>query len=61
VSTVLLGATSPTQLEENLGALAVAQRLTVEHMAAMEAILDNAPERYSGYGKPFWARAVDVL
>ena len=61
VSTVLLGATSPKQLEENLGALAVAQRLTEEHMATMEAILDNTPEGYSGYGKPFWARTVDVL
>eukprot|EP00964_Phaeocystis_antarctica_P105796 scaffold70775_cov63-Phaeocystis_antarctica.AAC.2 len=32
-----------------------------EHMATMEAILDNTPEGYSGYGKPFWARTVDVL
>ena len=61
VSTVLLGATSPKQLQENLGALGVAQKLTDEHMAAMEAILDNTPEGYSGYGKPFWARTVDVL
>jgi len=39
----------------------VAQSLTEEHLAAIEAILDNAPEGYSGYGKPFWARTVDVL
>ena len=47
--------------QENLGALAVAQSLSEEHLAAIEAILDNAPEGYSGYGKPFWARTVDVL
>ena len=52
---------NPEPNQENLGALGVAQSLTEEHLAAIEAILDNAPEGYSGYGKPFWARTVDVL
>lgn len=50
VSTVLLGATKVDQLEENLGALAVAERLTAEDIAAVEAILKNKPARYEGYG-----------
>ena len=50
VSTVLLGATHPDQLAENLDALAVVARLTDEHMTNIEAILGNAPEGYMGYG-----------
>ena len=61
VSTVLLGATSPEQLEENLGALGTARMLSTEHMASIEAILDNAPAGYQGYGRPFWAKELDVL
>lgn len=43
VSTVLLGATKPHQLEENLGAPGVVPLLTDEVMAHIEDILDNAP------------------
>jgi aryl-alcohol dehydrogenase-like predicted oxidoreductase len=50
VSTVLLGATKPSQLEENFGALDVARRLTEADMKAIEEILNNKPEAYSGYG-----------
>ena len=50
-----------TALEENLGALEVVSRLTDEHMERIEQILDNKPEDYQGYGKPFWARTVDTL
>ena len=50
VSTVLLGATKVSQLNENLGAIDVARKLTVEHMNAIEEILDNKPAGYGGYG-----------
>ena len=49
VTTVLLGATKVHQLEENLGAIEVARRLTKKHMADIDAILDNKPEAWSGY------------
>ena len=52
VSTVLLGATHPDQLAENLDALAAVARLTDEHMANIEAILGNAP-------KDIWGSAVE--
>lgn len=60
VSTVLLGATKPEQLEENFGALAVARRLTPEHMAAIEKILGNKPEAYGGYGGSGF-RSIDII
>ena len=50
VSTVLLGATKPAQLEENLGAVSVARRLSSHHMESIEAILSNKPDAYGGYG-----------
>jgi len=50
VSTVLLGATKTSQLEENLRAIDVARRLTDAHMARIEEILDNKPSAYGGYG-----------
>ena len=50
VSTVLLGATKPEQLTENLGAIAVARRLTPQHMEAIEAIAESKPDAYGGYG-----------
>jgi len=43
VSTVLLGATKPSQLEENLQATEVVPLLTDEVMERIEGILDNAP------------------
>lgn len=50
VSTVLLGATKPAQLQENLAAVDVARALTDEHMARIEEILDNRPDDYQGWG-----------
>jgi len=42
-STVILGATSPEQVTENLKALGVLPRLTDEIMEKIEKILDNKP------------------
>ena len=50
VSTVLLGATKPEQLTENLGAIPVARRLTPRHLEAIDAIAESKPEAYAGYG-----------
>ncbi len=60
VTTVLLGATTTEQLEENLGALSVVERMTDAHMADIEAILDNAPTPYSGFGGK-GMRAIDTI
>ena len=50
VSTVLLGATKISQLEENLGAIAIARKLTPAHMAHIDEVLGNKPASYSGFG-----------
>jgi aryl-alcohol dehydrogenase-like predicted oxidoreductase len=50
VSTVLLGATKPEQLTENLGAISVAKRMTAIDLADIDNILKNKPPRYLGYG-----------
>ena len=50
VSTILLGATRVSQLEENLGAVEVARRLSPEHLAHIESVLGNRPEPYGGWG-----------
>ena len=50
VSTVLLGATKVSQIEENLGAISVVERLTDEHMAAIDEIMGNRPAPYEGWG-----------
>jgi voltage-dependent potassium channel beta subunit len=60
VSTVLLGATKVAQVEENLGAVDVARRLTDEHMAQIEAILGNEPDAWQGPGGA-GMRALDTL
>ena len=44
VSSVITGATKPHQVEENMQALDVADRLTPETMDRIENILDNRPE-----------------
>ena len=44
VSTVLLGATKPTQLIENIQALAVARQMTDSDKAEIDAILGNSPD-----------------
>lgn len=61
VSTVLLGATKVSQLEENVGALRVHSRLTPAHVQAIEAILNNEPSPYSGYGFAASSRTIDLL
>ncbi len=50
VSTVLLGATRPEQLEENLGCLPVVLRLRENHMEEIEDILGTKPGAYMGFG-----------
>jgi aryl-alcohol dehydrogenase-like predicted oxidoreductase len=49
VSTVLLGATKTNQLEENLGAIAVVEKITSAQMVEINEILGNNPEPYHGY------------
>ena len=44
VSTVLLGATSESQLEDNLGALAVLPKLTAEVLEEIEGVMGTKPE-----------------
>lgn len=44
VSTVITGASRPEQVEENMQALDVADRLTPEVMDRIESVLDNQPE-----------------
>lgn len=44
VSTVILGASKVSQVEENLKALDVAEQLTDDVMEKVEAVLDNKPE-----------------
>jgi len=43
VSTVITGASKPEQVTENMGALAIYDKLTPEVMDRIEAILDNKP------------------
>lgn len=50
VTTVLLGATKPEQLTENLGAVAVARSMTQAHMDAIDAIAGTRPAAYGGFG-----------
>lgn len=44
VSTVILGASSPGQIADNLVALEVAERLTPEFLERIEEVLDNRPQ-----------------
>jgi voltage-dependent potassium channel beta subunit len=60
VSTVLLGATNPAQLDENFGALRVARLLTDKHMSEIEAIIQSKPEEYDGFGGA-GARELDTI
>jgi aryl-alcohol dehydrogenase-like predicted oxidoreductase len=46
----LLGATKPEQMVENLGCIAVAEKMTEEHMSEIDEILGNKPEDWVGYG-----------
>ena len=46
VSTILMGATTASQIEENMGCIDVAKQLTDENMADLEGILGNKPESW---------------
>ena len=48
VTTVLLGATKVSQLEENLGSLAIAKQMKGEHLKEIEEILGNKPDSWGG-------------
>ena len=61
VSTVLLGATKPNQLTENLGAIKVCEQMTDKDMEDISKILGNTPEPYGGYkGNPTF-RSIDTI
>ncbi|CAA7264940.1 unnamed protein product [Cyclocybe aegerita] len=51
-STVILGASSPEQLLENLKAVEVVPKLTPEIMHRIEKILGTEPEPLPSYGRP---------
>ncbi|GAA5951729.1 hypothetical protein JCM3765_003097 [Sporobolomyces pararoseus] len=51
VSTVILGATKPEQLTQNIEALDVLPKLTDEVMEEIEQILENKPTPYATYGR----------
>jgi aryl-alcohol dehydrogenase-like predicted oxidoreductase len=50
VSCILLGATKEDQIEANLKAISVIEKLTDEHMEAIEKILGNKPDSWWGHG-----------
>jgi aryl-alcohol dehydrogenase-like predicted oxidoreductase len=50
VTTVLLGATKPEQLVENLAALDVVSKMTSAHMEQIDSIMNNKPAPYGGFG-----------
>jgi len=49
VSTVILGASRREQLEDNLGALEHAEKMTPELMESIENIVDNRPEPFNHF------------
>ncbi|PPQ96145.1 hypothetical protein CVT26_004779 [Gymnopilus dilepis] len=55
-STVILGASRPEQILENLKAIEVLPKLTPEVMEKIEKILENKPDAPPTYGRPFLDR-----
>ncbi|KAG4217627.1 hypothetical protein PC116_g33893, partial [Phytophthora cactorum] len=51
VSTVILGATKVEQIEDNVKALKLVDKLTPDVLEEIEKILDNAPAQPSKYGR----------
>ncbi|KAE9404484.1 Aldo/keto reductase [Gymnopus androsaceus JB14] len=51
-STVILGATKPEQVLENLKAIEIMPKLTPEILEKIEGILGNKPEAENQYGRP---------
>lgn len=49
VSTCIIGASKTSQLEENLKALLIKEKLTPEILSEIEAILGNKPEQETNY------------
>ena len=45
-----MGATTPAQIQDNLGCIDVAKTLTEEDMSKIEAILGNKPDSWMGPG-----------
>ena len=50
VSTILMGATTPSQIEDNMGCIHVAKWLTDDDLSALDVILDNKPDPWMGPG-----------
>ena len=50
VSTILMGATTPSQIEDNMGCIDVAKRLTDDDMSQLDDILGNKPDSWMGPG-----------
>ena len=50
VTTILLGATTPSQLKENLGCIDIALQMTDEDLIALDNILGNKPDDWIGPG-----------
>lgn len=51
VSTVILGASKPSQIAENCKALQLLPKLTPEVMEEIEKVLDNKPAPPSDFGR----------
>jgi len=51
VSTVILGATKVSQIEDNCKAVQLVSKLTDEVMEEIEAVLDNKPAEVAAYGR----------
>ncbi|KAF4468443.1 voltage-gated potassium channel subunit beta-3 [Fusarium albosuccineum] len=51
VSTVILGATKVEQIEDNIKALKLVEKITPEILEEIEKILDNAPAKPPTYGR----------
>ena len=45
-----MGATTASQIEENMGCIEIAKQLTDKNMADLEEILRNKPESWMGPG-----------
>ena len=50
VSTILMGATTSAQIQDNLGCIDVAKTLTEDDMSKIEDILSNKPDSWMGPG-----------
>ena len=50
VSTILMGATTPAQIEDNMGCIEVARGLGDDDMSELDDILGNKPESWMGPG-----------